>query len=101
MSSYGGRSAQLGNPLRDKMDRITTRLAELERKMTLLEKVGAGAVTAGPTGPPGPAGAPGLDGRDGRDGREGAMGPAGPQGPPGPAGPKGPQGEPGMVAISK
>jgi hypothetical protein len=101
MSSYGGRTAQIGNPLRDKMERMTARLAELERKMTLLEKVGVGSSVAGsvgPTGPAGPAGTPGLDGRDGRDGREG---PAGPQGLAGPPGPAGPQGEPGMVAISK
>lgn len=89
MSSYGGRTAQIGNPLRDKMERMTARLAELERKMALLEKVGVGSGAGTVAGPPGPAGTPGLDGRDGRDGREG------------PTGPQGPQGEPGLVAISK
>jgi hypothetical protein len=95
MSSYGGRTAQIGNPLRDKMERMIARLAELERKIAVLEKSGVGATVTGPTGPAGPAGTPGLDGRDGRDGREGPAGPAGP------VGPVGPQGEPGLVAISK
>lgn len=96
-----------------RLDRATTRLAELDQRIAAIEKRGAvdaravaGELLArgsdaglsgppGPTGPAGPSGPAGPQGAAG-SGFAGHEGPRGAKGDPGPPGPEGPQGIQGL-----
>ena len=78
------------------LERIDSKLAEHEVKLSKLE---ARKPIVGPQGPQGPEGPPGPPG--GPPGPRGLTGPQGPQGPQGPKGDPGPQGSPGPAGIEE
>ena len=84
---FSSGSYNRNNQARGGIERLTTKITELEKKISDLEFVittmqkSSGAV--GPAGPPGPAGLMGPPGPAGPPGADGPTGPAGPQGPQG------------------
>jgi hypothetical protein len=90
--------------VQDQIRALSTRVAQLNQSVTLLQHQHPLAGPRGPrgaTGPAGPQGVQGPTGTSGAQGPQGPQGPAGPAGVPGPAGapgPAGPQGAPGAPA---
>lgn len=94
------------NQARGGIERLSTKLTELEKKLvdfefiiTTLQKTSSGPGPAGPPGSQGPAGPPGSQGPAGPAGPAGPPGPPGPEGASGPAGPAGPQGPQGLRGL--
>ena len=103
---FSSGSYNRNNQARGGIERLTTKISELEKKLgelefviTTLQKTSGSAVEgpAGPPGPPGPAGATGAAGPVGPAGPPGADGAVGPTGPAGPQGPQGLKGLPGTT----
>ena len=86
---FQGGSYNRQNVARGDIRRLEARVAELEKKLENVMKVGlpgtSGMALMGPQGPPGP---------------QGSQGPQGPPGPQGPQGQQGPQGPPGTSLVA-